>query len=151
MSTATTPDTTAPTVTANSPVYNETILGIRPQIRAAFSEPVNPISLTASSFYLYDYWTGAFVRSTITIAADRRSVLLVPDTPLTVSTQYYYALYSFEDLAGNVASLGTIYFRTGAGEDTTAPTVTGLAPPGGARPVVFHGKAISPECLPRPD
>ena len=58
-------DTTAPTVTASTPYYNEADVSRRPVIRAAFSEQINPISLTSSSFYLYNYYTNALIRATI--------------------------------------------------------------------------------------
>ena len=81
-------DTTAPVISANSPSYNDADVGLQPQIRVAFAEPINPITITSANFYLYNPIQNAFVRSTITVAADRRSVLLTPDAPLAPSTQY---------------------------------------------------------------
>ena len=78
-------DTTAPTVTASTPYYNEADVSRRPVIRAAFSERINPISLTSSSFYLYNYYTNALIRATISIAPDRLSATLIPDALLEPS------------------------------------------------------------------
>ena len=64
-------DTTAPTVTASTPYYNQTEVGRRPVIRVGFSEMIDPISVTPASFYLYNYYTNALVRSTIAMAPDR--------------------------------------------------------------------------------
>ena len=99
-------DTTSPTVSAYSPVYNDAEVGLRPEIRVAFNEAINPISINNGTFYLYYPGVGVYIRSTITVAADRRSALLTPDVPLEKSTQYYYYLTSFEDLVGNIGSLG---------------------------------------------
>ena len=94
-------DTTAPTVTASTPYYNEADVSRRPVIRAAFSERINPISLTSSSFYLYNYYTNALIRATISIAPDRLSATLIPDTLLEPYWYYYYYLSGFADIAGN--------------------------------------------------
>ena len=125
-------DTTAPTVTASTPYYNETEVGRRPVIRVAFSEMINPISVTSTSFYLYNYYTNALVRSTITIAPDRLSATLVPDTVLEPHSYYYYYVSPFADIAGNTGGLGATYFRTGGVEDTQPPTLVSIAPANGA-------------------
>ncbi len=133
-------DTTAPTVTANAPVYNEANVGLTPQIRVAFGEPVNPMTVNSTSFILYNPIVGNYIRGTITLAADRRSALFTPDAPLERSTQYYYYLSPFEDLAGNNAGLGVTYFRTGLTTDTVAPALVSITPANGATNVPVNAK-----------
>ncbi len=67
---------------------------------------INPISVTSASFYLYNYYTNAVVRSTITMAPDRLSATLVPDAALEPHWYYYYYVSPFTDIAGNTGGLG---------------------------------------------
>jgi len=133
-------DTTAPIVTASTPYYNEFDVGRRPVIRVAFSELINPITLTSSAFYLYNYYTNALIRSTISIAPDRLSATLVPDTPLEPYSYYYYYLSGYADIAGNAGFLGATYFRTSGIEDTNAPTLVSIAPASGATSVPVNAR-----------
>ena len=124
-------DTTAPTVTASTPYYNEADVSRRPVIRAAFSERINPISLTSSSFYLYNYYTNALIRATISIAPDRLSATLIPDALLEPYWYYYYYLSGFADIAGNIGNTGATYFITSGIADTEPPTLVSIAPANG--------------------
>jgi len=133
-------DTTVPTVTTYTPYHGEVGVGRLPVIRVMFSEAINPISLNATAFYIYNYLTGALIRSTITVAPDRRSATLIPDGPLEPYSVYYYFLSPFLDIAGNAASLGTIVFGTGASVDTVPPTVVSLEPPSGATNVPVNAQ-----------
>ena len=130
----------APTVSAYSPVYNDAEVGLRPEIRVAFNEAINPISINNGTFYLYYPGVGVYIRSTITVAADRRSALLTPDVPLEKSTQDYYYLTSFEDLVGNIGSLGGVYFRTANAADTVAPSVVAISPAAGTTNVPVNAR-----------
>ena len=133
-------DSTAPTVTASTPYYNQTEVGRRPLIRVAFSEMINPITVTSTSFYLYNYYTGTVVRSTIAIAPDRLSATLVPDTVLEPHSYYYYYLSPFADIAGNSTGLGATYFRTSGVEDTQPPALLSIAPANGATNVPVNAR-----------
>ncbi|HET9667015.1 MAG TPA: Ig-like domain-containing protein, partial [Desertimonas sp.] len=133
-------DTVAPTVTAGTPYYNQIDIGLRPVIRVAFNERINPISLMSSAFYLYNYYTGAVVRTMITVAPDRLSATLVPDAPLAPHSYYYYYVSPFSDLAGNTGSLGATYFRTGGVEDTEPPAIVAIAPANGATGVPVNAR-----------
>ena len=133
-------DTTAPTVTASTPYYNEADVSRRPVIRAAFSERINPISLTSSSFYLYNYYTNALIRATISIAPDRLSATLIPDALLEPYSYYYYYLSGFADIAGNNGGTGATYFITSGIEDTEPPTLVSIAPANGATGVPVNAR-----------
>ena len=49
---------------------------------------------------------------------------------------------SIADVAGNGGSGTTIYFYTGAGVDTTPPTVTAIAPPNGVPALPVNTRII---------
>ena len=60
-----------------------------------------------------------------------RSATLTPAAPLLPFTRYYMQLASIADVAGNAGGGATVYFYTGAGVDTTPPTVRAIAPANG--------------------
>ena len=137
--TATATDLVSPTVVRYSPSQNDVGVARNVVVRVEFSEAVSPASLTAGNFYLYSYSRGT-VAGTINVAADRKSATLVPVEPLDPYTQHYFYLYSFTDLAGNAASLGTVYFVTAGEVDATAPTVVAVAPADGAAEVPVNAR-----------
>jgi hypothetical protein len=138
--TGTANDTTPPTILATSLAYGATNVGLVPELRLSFSEPMNPIPVTSANVFLYKPSVGAYIRSTITVAADRQSLLLVPDAPLEVATEYYFYAQSLEDLSGNAVSLGAIFFRTGAALDTVAPGLVAVSPADGATNVPVNAR-----------
>ncbi len=133
-------DTTAPTVTSYTPYYGETNVGRLPVIRLSFSERINPITVTAATFYLYNYYTGSFIRATIAMAPDRLGATLTPNAPLEPYSNYYYYLTQLTDIAGNVGGPGPIYFSTDASEDSAPPTVLSIDPSAGATNVPVNAR-----------
>ncbi len=134
-------DTTAPTILSYSPAYNQQGVGTNAVIKVVFSEPINPISLT--SFLLYNQNNSQPISATILVASNRLSAILTPNAPLASLTGFYFQLYSYQDLAGNNGGGVTVYFTTGTGSDTTAPTVSGISPVNGATGVPVNTKIVA--------
>ena len=57
-----------------------------------FSKPIDPLSLTASQFGLFDYDTDYRISGTIAIAANAMSATFTPSEPLLPNTYYVLAL-----------------------------------------------------------
>ncbi|KAA0888682.1 Ig-like domain-containing protein, partial [Oryzomonas rubra] len=114
-----------------------------------FSERVNPLTLTASNFYLYDYNTRKTIPTTISVAADQMSATLIPAQPLQPYTTYSFANsnyyhQSYYDIAGNVFGYGGPWsFTTGSGTITTAPAVSVISPPNGANGTPVNGQVVA--------
>jgi len=102
-------------------------------IEVISSEPINPITVQSrtDSFYLYLPALNQYSDATVVVAPDRRSATLTPNEPLLPYAQYYYYVYAFADVAGNVNCYGGVYFYTGAGPDTTSPQVASVNPANG--------------------
>jgi hypothetical protein len=140
-------DTTGPTVTGLNPVYGSTGVGLNAPFIVMFSKPIDPLSLTAAQFGLFDYDTGYRISGTITIAANTMSATFTPAEPLLSNTSYVFevaenaifccvVINGYTDVAGNAGSGGYTLFTTGTGRVTTAPTVVSINPPNGTTAAV---------------
>jgi hypothetical protein len=135
--------TNAATLVTYTPPNNSTT-GVNPMIRVVFDRPINPLSVNASTFYIYDQLNSATVPASITASPDRMTFTLIPSVPLLPSTQYHVDAYVFYDWANNYTCCANWTFYTGAAitPDVTAPSVTSVSPPGGAggvpvNPVIY--------------
>src|SRR6185436_5007466 len=91
-------DSTYPSTVSYTP-HNLTT-GLRPTIRVVFSERMDPLTITPSSFYIYrtsDYQV--IPNTSITVSPDRKTATLNLPGPLDAGTQYYWYLCSAYDQA----------------------------------------------------
>ena len=115
-------DTTAPTVTAVVPANAATGVAVNSAITATFSEAMDPLTITTTTFTLTQ--GGTPVAGAVTYAGV--TATFNPDANLTASTLYTATITTgAEDLAGNALAVNKVWtFTTGAAADATAPTVT---------------------------
>jgi hypothetical protein len=148
--TGTTLDINGPSVTTYNPPYNSTV-GTNVLPKFVFNKPLNPITVNGNTFRMSLNDTGQGVPLTVTPSANGLEVTLTPQVPLLPSSQYLVqACCGFHDLVGNNGNGSSVYFYTGAGADTTAPTVsfsptssaTGI--PLNAQILVIANKPIDP-------
>jgi len=122
--TGVTPDTTSPTVIFANPADLATGVPINTAIIAAFSEAMDPATITATNFTLMQGATP--ISGTVTYLGGIAT--FTPSSPLTPSTTYTATIVAATDLAGNDLVGGSVpnpwTFTTGATPDTTPPTVT---------------------------
>ena len=133
-------DTTSPTVVATNPAAGDTGVGRNVVARVAFSERVNPITLSSATFQLTSNVTGRVQPATVVVSADRMSAMLTPSALLSPNASYT-ASGSFADVAGKTANFG-FSFTTGAASDTAAPTVKAIAPGDGASGVPVNARVV---------
>ena len=115
-------DTTAPTVSATTPLDGATNVSLNSSVSATFSEAMNAATITSSTFTLKQGTTlipGAvsYVGTTATFN---------PTSNLTASTLYTATVTTgAKDLAGRALAQDMVWsFTTGTTVDTTAPAVT---------------------------
>jgi len=136
-----TADVTAPQVTGVNPLDGATGVGTNAVVSIQFSERVNPLTVTASAFLVFDNNTGVLVTGTIAVAANGLSATFTPSGPLASSTLYRVQAFSITDLANN-----TLFFQsgftTGLGSDTVAPTVVTVSPPNSSTGVPVNAKVV---------
>ena len=132
-------DTTAPTVTAISPASGATGVSAQATVSATFSEDMDPATIGSTTFELR-HAAGTLVPATVAYNATTRVATLTPSAALAAQTQYTVTVKGGstdprgKDLAGNALAAARVWsFTTAAAStDTTAPTVTAIAPADGA-------------------
>jgi hypothetical protein len=136
------PDLTAPTVTTTSPLTGATGVCTNRTISATFSEPMDPLTITTSTFTLA-VTAGASVSGVVEYDALTNIATFNPVLDLTgaPATNYTATIVSgasgVKDLAGNPLAVDrTILFTTNSSTCTTAPAL-GAADPFGS----FGGNA----------
>ncbi|MDF2714663.1 MAG: hypothetical protein K0R28_1588, partial [Paenibacillus sp.] len=136
--TATTPDTTAPMVTAYSPpVDDATNVAVNANLTLTFSESVTAVS--GKNIVIKKTSDNSVVEiitanDTTKVTVSGSTVTINPAADLAYSTGYYVQIESgtFKDAANNsyvgISDTSTWRFTTPAAPDTTAPTVTTYSP-----------------------
>jgi hypothetical protein len=123
------PDTTPPTVTLTVPVNGATGVATNTKITATFSKAMDPTTLTAATFTLTQ--GGTAVPGTVTYSGF--TAVFTPAAGVLLANLPYIAEITTgaKDLTNPGNALASPYswdFNTGAGPDTTPPTVTLTAP-----------------------
>ena len=130
--------TTAPTVTLTAPANAATSVFTNTKITATFSEAMDPLTITTTTFTLKQGATA--VAGTVTYSGV--TAVFTPASNLAASTPYTATITTgAKDPAGN--ALASDYgwsFTTGAGADTTPPTVTLTVPANAATSVSTNTK-----------
>jgi hypothetical protein len=124
--TGTTPDTTPPTVSFVVPANAATGVATNQNIAAAFSEAMDPLTISTATFTLKQGTT--VVTGTVSYAGV--TATFNPLNNLAPSTTYTATITTgARDLAGNALATAFVWsFTTGAAPDTTPPTVSFVVP-----------------------
>ncbi len=120
------PDTTPPTVTLTSPAHAATGVPVNTKVLATFSEAMDPLTITTSTFTLKVGTTP--VLGTVSYTAT--TATFVPSSNLAASTLHTATVTTgAKDLAGNAMVANYVWnFTTGLILDTTPPTVNSTSP-----------------------
>jgi hypothetical protein len=121
------PDTTIPSVTAWSYANNAINVPVNASFKIQISEAVDPVSVNASTFYIYDTVLGQYVAASRSVGGDGKTLTLVPDQALAVGRSYYVQAYNVLDLNGNNIGSPYQYFTTALVADTAVPEITGYS------------------------
>jgi hypothetical protein len=134
-------DALAPTVISTVPANAATGVPINQKVTATFSEPMDPSTISTTTFTLTQGVTSipgavTYVGTTATFS---------PASNLAFSTTYTATIKTgAKDLAGNALASNFVWsFRTGAVPDTTAPTVISTVPANAATGVPINQKVTA--------
>lgn len=117
-------DEVRPTVIDSNPVANASNVPVNALPTAVLSEPIDPNTVTDTSFYLQDTFLNQRVAGTFAVSEDKTIITFIPNTQLLVGRQYYlYLTSAIEDLFGNKLSNTIKYFTTGFEADTQPPSI----------------------------
>jgi hypothetical protein len=139
-------DTVRPTVLATIPVDGAVAVPTNTQVSAVFSKDMDATTINGTSFTVTNTTLGTPVSGAVTYQAAARSAVFTPTAGLAINTLFRATItgaatdISGNGLAGNPALLpnGSSHvwtFTTGAGTDTTAPTIIAVSPLNGATAV----------------
>jgi hypothetical protein len=126
------PDTTPPTVTAQTPTAGSANVPVGTTVTATFSESIDPATVGTTTFALRDS-AGNTVAATVGYDTATRVATLRPNA-LAASTTYTATVRGgstdprIKDLAGNALAADATWSFTTAAPDTTAPTISAISP-----------------------
>jgi Bacterial Ig-like domain len=121
--TTSTPDTTAPSVTATLPDNGAAYVATTSTFKATFSEAIDPATLTPASFSV------AGVSGTVGYDAATRTATFTPSAPLANNSTYTANLGSgIKDLAGNPLATPVQWSVTTIPQETVLPIVVSTVP-----------------------
>jgi YD repeat-containing protein len=130
---ATTANTTGPSVVGASPANGLTGVPINAQAVVEFSEPVDELTINQVTLS----GGGGTVNVISRLSNANQTLTLVPVVPLNANTTYTVSVTGVQDLSGNALTApATTTFTTGAGADLTPPTVSTVSPANGATGVL---------------
>jgi len=136
------PDTEAPFVSSTNPSANETGLGLNATLAVAFSEAMDPGTITAATFTLVRGTTpvnGVISFGTVSTTIFTPSSVLLPNTIYTATLST-----AVSDSAGNSLESAFIWsFTTGAGPDVTSPVVSSTDPASNATGIAVNSTVLA--------
>lgn len=132
-------DDIAPTVSSTAPAPGATGVAINTLITAAFSEPINALTVTTATFTLAGPDATA-IPGTVSYASSSNTASFTAAGPLLSGTTYTGTLTTgIEDSAGNALANDFVWtFTTSVAPDTTAPIVTSTTPASDADGVAIN-------------
>ena len=129
-----------PSVLNVTPLSNSTT-GENPVMQLLFSEPLNPI--TSSAFTFYNLTTGRYVTGVNLLwSGDFQSVQLTNPVALEPNSRYVWYLNNMVDLAGNSVGSPANYFYTGSAPDSSPESVQSVSPPSGISGVPLNAPIV---------
>jgi hypothetical protein len=129
------PDVVRPQVVRASPVGAD--VPVNSVVVVEFSEPIDPGTVSAATFYVRNQTTGEYVSGSLSVDVTGRTAYFMPAEPFAVGTYHRLSVTTgIQDVAGNpLASYFYQSFTTAFSADETPPEVELVDPAAGAAAV----------------
>jgi Bacterial Ig-like domain len=141
-------DTVNPAVTSIVPPHGASGVGVNALAHVTFSEPIDPLTLNATTVALS---SGGGIATTLSLDAAGTVLIVTPAVPLPDSASVTITVNGVQDRAGNAAPIATATFTTAAGADVVRPSgasnVAGSMPVNSLFEVVFTEPMDVPSVL----
>ncbi|ACZ43662.1 Kelch repeat-containing protein [Thermobaculum terrenum ATCC BAA-798] len=125
-------DTTRPQVASTSPAHGTTDVPVTTNVQAVFSEPMDPVTINANSFYLVKEGTTTHLSATVSYDQANARATLVPASNLKEGAIYTATIMAtVKDMAGNSLAANYSWSFTVTSVDNTPPETTITAGPTG--------------------
>ncbi len=117
-------DLNPPKITTSIPAANSTGVSTTAAIQIQFSKPINPLTITPTTFQVYPSFTSMVASGTTSVSTDGLTLTFTPSQPLDSQTQYYVQLTSgITDMEGQGVTTGSFYFTTGQNVSALTPAI----------------------------
>ena len=137
-----------PATAVNSDPPNYATVGTNVVLKLIFNKPLNPITVSNSTFRMYLNDTGQWMPLVVTPSLDGQTVTMQPQVPLLPNTYYHYqACCGYQDQDGNNGNQADLYFYTSSGAVNSGPTVT-VSPLPGATGIPLNTKIFASSSAP---
>ncbi|MGC2637763.1 MAG: Ig-like domain-containing protein [Acidobacteriaceae bacterium] len=135
-------DSNGPSVVSyDPPNYGSVGTNVIPKL--IFNKPLNPLTVSNSTFRMYLNDTGQWIPLTVTPSANGLEVTLTPQVPLLPGTEYHYqACCGYQDMDGNNGNGADLYFYTSSGAVSAGPTVAAVSPVNGATGIPLNADVL---------
>ena len=136
-------DSTTPAVSSVAPANYASGIPINGIIQLQFSKPIDPLTVTTSTFQVSTHVTGVQVpqAGTISVSADGQRATFVPSGSLSPYTSYsVQPTNGIADLEGHGLAYFSSTFTTGASSESLSPTVIMVSPANGTLDVPVNAR-----------
>jgi hypothetical protein len=116
-------------------------VGYNTLVRATFSKPIDPLTVTASTFEISGGGV-AVMPSSISFDSTNQNVIITPQMPLPDGAAMTITISGITDISGNAVTPLTSHFTTLPGADTTQPTVVSTSVENGAVNVPINSAIV---------
>lgn len=110
-----------------------------------FTEPLDAVSVATAGISLRDFTTFVEADISVSLSADGRTLLVLPDEPLRPEEDYDLFLSGLTDLAGNPDQTpfgGSLAYQTGSDVDISPPEILDVSIPEGATDVSVSSRVV---------
>jgi large repetitive protein len=135
-------DTTRPTVSTVSPVNGATGVATSSTIVLTFNEPIDAATVNVNTVPIFGNGFSGQLAGSYTVDATGKVVTFTPVSALPGNTLIIVEVNGVTDLAGNGNNFFESTFTTGAGTDTTPPTVLAVTPGNGASGIGLNAGVV---------
>lgn len=143
------PDGTIPLVVRANPFSGERNVPLNAPVVLQISEPVDPGTVSSSTFLVQDETTLQPVAGSYSVSADGQTISFVPNAPLAVGRFYLVSFVrrGITDLAGNLltnsgSSVADYSFTAAPTANATPPQVVGVSPGSGLIGVPINAQVV---------
>jgi methionine-rich copper-binding protein CopC/phosphohistidine phosphatase SixA len=135
-------DITRPAVTAVSPANGATGVSAGSSIVLTFNEVIDAATVNANTVQIEANGFSGQLAGSYAVDTTGKIVTFTPVSPLPGNTLIFVVVNGVTDLSGNGNNFFESTFTTGAGTDTTAPTVLMVTPGNGATGIGLNATAV---------
>jgi large repetitive protein len=138
------PDVNVPNVVRTNPFNGATDVPVNTVVTLEADKPVDPLTVNAQTFAVFDNTTSQAVDGTYSLSMDGRTISFVPNQPLGTGRSHSvgFSFRGMQDYVGKLLRGPNFSFTTSFAADATPPQVTGVSPSAGLTGVPINAEVV---------